>query len=107
MQADDPLAYGVERLRHARATTAGDLRGLDARVPVDRAAEHDDDEVGSWPMPKGGDNKPNRRWRVHAPPSTRAGAVGGDVRTSQEVATAKAGVDFAEQRLEQAVGVEG
>ena len=38
---------------------------------------------GSWPMPKGGDNKPNRRWRVHAPPSTRAGAFGGDVKASR------------------------
>ena len=61
---------------------------------------------GSWPMPKGGDNKPNRRWRAHAPPSTRAGAFGGDVKASRRSPRPKAGVDFAEQRLEQAAGVE-
>ena len=42
VQADDSLAYGVDKLRHARATAAGDLRDLDARVPVDRATERDD-----------------------------------------------------------------
>jgi conjugative relaxase-like TrwC/TraI family protein len=35
--ADDPLAYGVDRLRHARATLIGDRRAIEAGVPEDRA----------------------------------------------------------------------
>ena len=33
VRADDPLAYGVDKLRHARATTAGDLRAPRRRDP--------------------------------------------------------------------------
>ena len=39
IRADDPLAYGIDRLRHARATVAGDLDDLNATIPVDREAE--------------------------------------------------------------------
>ncbi len=35
--ADDPLAYGTDKLRHARSTLDADARALDAAVPEDRA----------------------------------------------------------------------
>ena len=35
--ADDPLAYGTDKLRHARSTLDADVRALDAAVPEDRA----------------------------------------------------------------------
>jgi conjugative relaxase-like TrwC/TraI family protein len=37
VRADDPLAYGIDKLRHARATLDGDRRGIDAGIPDDRA----------------------------------------------------------------------
>jgi hypothetical protein len=106
VQADDPLAYGVERLRHARATTVGDLRGVDTRAPVDRAAEHDD---------AGQQLADAQRARQQAEEAVDSARAAFDQsrrrrrgRTDQSaVATAKAGVVFAEQRLERAVGAEG
>ena len=35
---DDPLAFGIDRLRHARLTTVHGLQALDAALPPDRAA---------------------------------------------------------------------
>ena len=35
--ADDPLAYGIDKLRHARTTIDGDRRAVDAGIPDDRA----------------------------------------------------------------------
>ena len=106
VQADDPLAYGVDKLRHARATTAGDLRDLDARVPVDRATERDDArrqladalrarqqaEEALGTARAAFDESGRRRWGR---------------KDQQEVATAKAGVVFAEQRLERVAAAEG
>ena len=37
--ADDPLGFGIEKLRHARATTATRIDQLDASLPPDRASE--------------------------------------------------------------------
>ena len=106
VQADDPLAYGVDKLRHARATTAGDLRHLDARVPVDRATERDEarrqlaDALTARQQAEGAlgtaraafDESGRRRWGR---------------KDQQEVARAKAGVVFAEQRLERVAAAEG
>ncbi len=41
VRADDPLAFGIDKLRHARTTTMVDLGRLDAAVPVDRSSEWD------------------------------------------------------------------
>jgi conjugative relaxase-like TrwC/TraI family protein len=38
-RADDPLAFGVDKLRHARATVAADLKRLVNEAPVDRGEE--------------------------------------------------------------------
>ena len=106
VQADDPLAYGVDKLRHARATTLGDLRDLDARAPVDRAAEHDD---------AGQQLADAQRARQRAEEAVESARAAFDQsrrrrwgrKDQSAVATAKAGVVFAEQRLERAVDVEG
>jgi conjugative relaxase-like TrwC/TraI family protein len=37
VQADDPLAYGIDKLRHARATIESDRGAIDAATPEDRA----------------------------------------------------------------------
>ena len=39
VRADDPLAFGIDKLRHARATTASRIEQLDASLPPDRASE--------------------------------------------------------------------
>ncbi len=106
VQADDPLAYGVDKLRHARATTVGDLRHLDAAAPVDRAAEHDDAHC------RLADAYRARQQAEKALGSARAafdesGRRRWGRKDEQEAAPAKAGVVFAEQRLERAAGVEG
>jgi hypothetical protein len=38
--ADDPLAYGIDKLRHARSTLDADVRAIDAAVPEDRADQY-------------------------------------------------------------------
>ena len=94
--AGPPLGRSRRRLRASRRPSR--LRGrqapprsrhhgrgpwdLDARVPVDRATERDEAKR-QLAHAQRGDNKPNRRWRVHAPPSTRAGAFGGDLKASK------------------------
>ena len=42
VRVDDPLAFGIDKLRHARTTTLGDPAQLDAAIPVDRSAEWDE-----------------------------------------------------------------
>ena len=39
VRADDPLAYGIDKLRRARATVACELNKLDAVVPHDRSGD--------------------------------------------------------------------
>jgi hypothetical protein len=39
VRADDPLAYGMDKLRAARHTVAGDLSALEASIPIDRDSE--------------------------------------------------------------------
>ncbi|MHB1536710.1 MAG: hypothetical protein ACYC1D_19300 [Acidimicrobiales bacterium] len=39
VRADDPLAFGIEKLRHARSTTASRIEQLDASLPPDQASE--------------------------------------------------------------------
>lgn len=42
MAADDPLAYGIDRLRHARITLAEDQRAIDNAIPDDRGDQWKD-----------------------------------------------------------------
>jgi conjugative relaxase-like TrwC/TraI family protein len=39
VRADDPLAFGIDKLRHARATTSARMSQLDDSIPPDRAKE--------------------------------------------------------------------
>jgi hypothetical protein len=39
VRADDPLAFGIDKLRHARATTAAGVGKLDDSIPPDRSRE--------------------------------------------------------------------
>jgi hypothetical protein len=39
VRVDDPLAFGIDKLRHARATTFARVSQLDAAIPLDRAKE--------------------------------------------------------------------
>jgi conjugative relaxase-like TrwC/TraI family protein len=39
VKADDPLAFGIDKLRRARATTAEQIRRIDATIPADRDTE--------------------------------------------------------------------
>jgi conjugative relaxase-like TrwC/TraI family protein len=39
VRADDPLAFGIDKLRHARTTTTAGLDRLDAAIPADRITE--------------------------------------------------------------------
>jgi hypothetical protein len=39
VRADDPLAFGIDKLRHARATTFAKVSQLDDSIPPDRAKE--------------------------------------------------------------------
>jgi conjugative relaxase-like TrwC/TraI family protein len=39
VRADDPLAYGIDKLRAARQTVAGDLCDIEASIPVDKSGE--------------------------------------------------------------------
>jgi conjugative relaxase-like TrwC/TraI family protein len=39
VRADDPLAFGIDKLRHARATTSGRISQVDAAIPPDRTQE--------------------------------------------------------------------
>ena len=106
VQADDPLAYGVDKLRHARATAAGDLLGLDAMIPVDRATEHDEARRQLT------DALTARQQAEEALGNARAafdesGRRRWGRKDQQEVARAKAGVVLAEQRLERVAAGEG
>ena len=67
VRADDPLAYGVDKLRHARATTTRDLGALDAGIPVDGTA-NTTTPVASSQAPSGPDRKPKRRSGAHGAP---------------------------------------
>ena len=106
VQADDPLAYGVDKLRHARATTAGDLRGLEARIPLDRAAERDDVRRQLADALRARQQAEEALGSAHAA-FDESGRRRWGRRDQQQVATAKAGVVFAEQRVERAAAAEG
>ena len=105
VRADDPLAFGIDKLRHARATTAARVNQLDAQVPPDRGEEwqqlrrqlpdllrarhHAEQALTATQVNL--DDASRRRWGRH---------------DHEAIAAAKAKVAFREQRLEQAVTAE-
>jgi hypothetical protein len=104
-RADDPLAFGVDKLRHARATFAADLQRLVNDAPVDRGAEmeqvrthltdaikerHDAEQALADSRSRF-QNASRRRWGH---------------RDRAAVACAEVQLVFAEERLEQGVAAE-
>ena len=105
VRADDPLAFGIDKLRHARATTAARVNQLDAQVPPDRGEE--------WQQLRR--QLPDLlRARHHAEQALTAGQANLDDASRRRwgrhdheaIAAAKAKVAFSEQRMEQAVTAE-
>ena len=105
VRADDPLAFGIRRLRHARATTLADLGRLDATIPADRTTEWDhtrqqlpdilrarhDAEQALAERQAALQEAARRRWGRH---------------DHQAIAAARDCVAVAEQHLEQATAAE-
>jgi chromosome segregation ATPase len=101
VRVDDPLGFGIERLRHARASTTYRVSQLDALVPPDRADEwqqarrrlpnvlraRQQVEQALAESHANLDEASRRRWGRH---------------DHEAIAAAKARVAFSEQRLEQA-----
>ena len=106
VQADDPLAYGVEKLRHALATTAGDLLALDAMIPVDRATERDEARRQLTDALTARQQAEEALGNARAAFDESGGRRWGR-KDQQEVARAKAGVVLAEQCLERVAAGEG
>ena len=100
--ADDPLAFGIDKLRHARVSTAARVNQLDAQVPPDRGEEWQQArrqladllrarhhaEQALTASQANLDDASRRRWGRH---------------DHEAIAAAKAKVAFSEQRMEQAV----
>jgi conjugative relaxase-like TrwC/TraI family protein len=105
VRADDPLAFGIDKLRHARATTAAMVNQLDAQVPPDRGEEwkharrqlpdllraryHANQALTDSQANL--DDASRRRWGRH---------------DHEAIAAAEAKVAFSEQRKEQALTAE-
>jgi hypothetical protein len=105
VRADDPLAFGIDKLRHARTTTLVDLGRLDAAIPVDRNSEWDqtrrqlpevlmarhDAEQTVAERQAAFHEAGRRRWGRH---------------DQQAITAARAYVTVAEEHLEQAIAAE-
>lgn len=77
VNADDPLAFGTDKLRHARATVALDLQRLADAAPPDREGEREQarQELGDT---LGRATTPKPRWPPAAPSSPTPAGVDGD-----------------------------
>ena len=105
VRADCPLAFGVGKLRHARATTASGVTQLDAQVPPDRGEEwhqarrqlpdliraRHEAEQALTASQANLEAASRRRWGRH---------------DHDAIAAAQAKVDIGEQRLQQALTAE-
>ena len=105
VRADDPLAFGIDKLRHARTTTLVDLGRLDAAIPADRSSEWDqtrrqlpevlrarhDAEQSLAERQAALQEAGRRRWGRH---------------DQQAITAARANVVVAEEHLEQATAAE-
>ena len=105
VRADEPLAFGIDKLRHSRATTAARMDQLDAQVPPDRGDEwhqarrqlpdlvrtRHQAEQALTASQANLDDASRRRWGRH---------------DHEAIAAAEAKVAFSERRLEQALTAE-
>ena len=105
VRADDPLAFGIDKVRHARTTTVADLGRLDAAIPVDRNTEWDQTRR-HLPESSGPATTPNVPWPSARPRSKKPPGAAGAATTTQAIATAQRHLSGAEQRMEAAIEAE-
>ena len=104
-RADDPLAFGVDKLRHARNTVATDLRRLADGLPGDRGGEWEQARIQLTDALKERHDAEqalaDSRSRLQSASRRRLGHRG-----SAAVASAGEQLVLAEERLEQGVAAE-
>jgi hypothetical protein len=106
VRADDPLAFGIEKLRHARSATASRIEQLDASLPPDRAGEWRDARA-QLPQVLGARHDAERaladsRVRLDEASRRHRGRYDRDA-----IDAAQGRVAYNEQRLEEARNAEG
>ena len=105
VRADDPLAYGIDKLRRARTTVLADLQNLDAGIPADRSQDFNE---ARGQLPNVIRAKHDAEQSV-ADGHSRLEEVGRRRWGRQDreaIARANSQVAFAEKRVEQASGAE-
>jgi conjugative relaxase-like TrwC/TraI family protein len=105
VRADDPLAFGIDKLRNARITAVSDLYQLDASIPSDRITE--------WEQNRGqladilrARHDAERQLAERQTALQQAGRRHWGRRDHEAIAAAQALVDVARQRTEQANAAE-
>ena len=101
VRADDPLAFGIDKLRHARTTTVADLYRLDASIPADRSTEWEQSR-GQLPDTIRAHHDAERQLAERRAALQKPGAATGADAIHEAMAAAHALVDVARQRTEQA-----
>ena len=105
VRADDPLAFGIEKLRHARATTASRIDRLDASLPPDRSSEWRDARA-QLPHLVRARHEAERAWADSRDSLDEARRRHWGRHDRDAIAAAQARVVYHEQRLEEARNIE-
>jgi hypothetical protein len=105
LRADDPLAFGVDKLRHARATTAADLSSIDTGILADRGEEWNENRR-EMPMLIRAKHEAEQALSDSRAQLEEAGRRRWGRHDREGVAARSAEVALAEHRLEQAVAAE-
>jgi conjugative relaxase-like TrwC/TraI family protein len=101
VRADDPLAFGIDKLRNARTTTVADLYRLDASIPADRITEWEQNRRQLADILRARHDA-ERQLAERQAALQQAGRRHWGRRDHQAMAAAQALVDVARQRTEQA-----
>jgi hypothetical protein len=105
VRADDPLAFGIDKLRNARTTTVADLYRLDASIPPDRITESEQNRSQHAETLRARHDA-ERQLAERQAALQRAGRRHWGRRDHEAMAAAQARVDVARQRTEQATTAE-
>ncbi len=105
VRADEPLAYGIDKLRHARTTVVADLQNLDAGMPVDRSKDFNQ-ALGQLPTVIQAKHDAEQSLADAHSRLEEVGRRRWGRQDREAIARANAQVAVAEKRLEQALGVE-
>jgi conjugative relaxase-like TrwC/TraI family protein len=101
VRVDDPLAFGIDKLRHARATTATRIERLDASLPPDRASEWRDARA-QLPLVLRARHDVERAWADSQARLDEAGRRHWGRHDRDAIAAARGRVDYNQRRLEEA-----